>query len=75
MANPIFVSITSDGGVWASITKSFVPAGKTVVATAQINSGLASQQIHAVTANDGLGHNATTFASTASSNKYGSEIA
>ncbi len=74
MANPIFVSIASDGTVWASIAKNFTPAGKTIVATAQINSGLASQQIHAVTANDGLGHNATTFASTANSGKYGAEI-
>jgi hypothetical protein len=68
MSNPIFISVASDGGIYASLTKGYAPTGKTIVATAEINSTLASQQIYTI------GGTAGAYTATAAAAKYGGEI-
>jgi hypothetical protein len=50
LANPIFLHVTSTGGVWVSISPTFTPPSGTVLSTHKINSGTSNQRIGTITA-------------------------
>ena len=68
MSNPIFISVADDGGIYASLSKRYAPTGKTIVATAEVNSTLASQLICTIGGTTGA------YTATFAAAKYGGEI-
>jgi hypothetical protein len=68
MANPVFITVANDGGVYFSMDPQFVPSTGTAVAVYRVYSSAGTQKLGTISGNTGA------YAASGSTGKFGREL-